>query len=200
MAIKGHANLGALSVATILFESSNAGSASLSKQKWPGVYTITLPSVGSGVSGITVMTESSNTVGAVFSPTPDWGGVLLNFAYAGNADLSITYEIGRLTATGTMPTVLGSLVTKGITTSGTFTANINPFTGAAVTSTTYRLCDLFTLTSRSNLGELLVNVGGTEDNTPGHVLMDTTVMPYYYVLLTNLSTATKALCCITPQP
>lgn len=187
-------------VATNLFLATVAGSASLSKAKWPGAYTVTLPTAGSGTSGIAAMTEAAATVGGVFSPDPSWGSVLLDFAGVGAADATTVVEIGKLNADATMPQVLCSASLKTITTSGTFTANFNPFTGAAVSSTTFRLYDLATLTNRGNLGQVLVNAGGTEDNSPMQLVLSVTEASYYYVLITTLGVATSVLCAITPQP
>lgn len=193
-------NFGSLAVASNLFVATAAGSASLSKQKFPGAYTITLPSPGSGIAGITALTESSATVGAVIAPESSWGGVLLDFAGVGAADLTLSVEIGRFGGSARMPTVLATADLKSITTSGTFTANFNPFTGAAVSATTYRLFDLVTLTAKTNLAEVLTVVGGAEDNTPAQLLLDVSMAAYYYVLVTSLGTLTQALCAATPAP
>lgn len=192
--------LGSRSVATRLCYPTVAGSATLEKTKWPSTYTVTLPTVGSGVSGVASMTEGGSVVGGVFSPDPTWSGVLLDFAAVSAADATMVVEIGRLTATACMPQKIASVSLKTITTSGTFTANFDPFTGAAQSATTFRLFDLATITSRSNLGELLPALGGTEDNTPASLFLDTTRAPYYYVLLTTLGVTGPVTICITPQP
>lgn len=193
-------NLGAAGIATQLFSATVAGSATLSKTKWPSTYAATLPAVGSGVAGFTAITETGVTVGGVFSPGPTWGGVLLDFAGVGNADLTLVVEIGSLTANGCMPRVIGSVSLKSITTNGTFTANFNPFTGAAVGSTTYRLFDLATVASRDGLGRLLVNLGGLEDNTPCQLILDVANSPFFYVLVTTLGLAGPCICCLAPVP
>lgn len=194
-------NLGAAAVATVIARMLAAGSVSLSKAKWPGPYTVTggLPAVGGG--GISTLTETGVVVGAVFAPAPTWGGVILDFAGVGGADLSPTVEIGRVALDATMPTVLGNATAlKSITTAGTFTANFNPFTGAAVATTTYRLFDLVTLNSLGSQGQLMVDTGGTENETPARLRLDVTAAPYYYVLLRGLATMTEVMAAITPQP
>lgn len=195
---------GQASVATLLCRAVAAG-ATLSKLQWPSTYTVTLPAANSGAAGVANILASSNVIGGVFSPGVSWGGVILDFAGVGAADLTAVVEIGRLAMNGpsanaVMPQVLASVSLKSITTSGTFTANINPFTGAAAAATTYRLFDLVTLTAKSALAEVLLNVGGAEDNTPSQLLLDTTHSPYYYCVLTSISTLTEVAMCITPQP
>lgn len=192
------ANLGSLAVAQNLFLAVAAGSAGLSKLKWPGAYTVTLPAVESGLCAD--LLESATVRGGVFAPKKSWGSVLLDFAGVGAADATTVVEIGKLTADACMPQVLCSASLKTITTSGTFTANFNPFTGAAVATTTFRLYDLATLTSRGNLGQVLVNAGGTENDTPMQLRLAVDEAAYYYVLVTTLGVATSVLCCLTPQP
>lgn len=182
-----------------LFNLANAG-ATRSKLLFPGgVYTCTLPALGSGAIAVASLTDGTNQVGAVFSPHPGWGSVLLDFAGVGAADEVLAVEIGRFHATGTLTHVIGSVSLKAITTSGTTTANFNPFTGAAVATTTFRLFDLATITSRGARNQLLLNLGGTEDQTPAQLLLDVTEANYYYVAVTSLGALTRALCVVTGQ-
>lgn len=196
--VSGSGGLGQLAVASNLFLATAAGSATLGKAKWPGAYTVTLPTVESG--NVANLTEAAAVVGGVFAPKTSWGSVLLDFAGVGAADATTVVEIGKLTADACMPQVLCSASLKTITTAGTFTANFNPFTGAAVAATTFRLYDLATLTSRGNLGQVLTNAGGLEDDSPCQLILSVTEASYYYVLVTTRGVATSVLCCITPQP
>lgn len=194
-------NLLSAGIATRLCYPTVAGSATLEKTKWPGAYTLspaTLPVVGSGISGVTALTEAAAVVGGVFSPGAGWGGVLLDFAAVSGADATMIVEIGKLTATACMPQKIASVSLKTITTSGTFTANFDPFTGAAQATTTFRLFDLATITTRSGLGQLLANTGGTEDNTPCQLFLDVSDAPFFYVLVTTLGVTGPVTICITP--
>lgn len=175
-----------------------AGSVTLGKAKWPGAYTVTLPSAESG--DVASMTEAGAVVGGVFAPKKQWGGVLLDLAGAGAADQTTIVEIGKLTADACMPQVLASVSLKSITTGGTFTANFNPFTGAPISATTFRLYDLVAITLRGGLGQVLLNAGGLEDDSPAQLLLNLGEAPYYFVLVRTLGVAGPVTICITPQP
>jgi hypothetical protein len=180
-----------------LLDVQNAGS-TLSKVLWPGSYTVTLPVRGTGRGSVTPILSGANQVGAVFSPGPDWASVLLEFAGVGAADQTLVVEIGRVAADGALAQPLASVSLKSITTSGTV-ANKNPFTGEATAGVTWRLFDLVTITAKAQLGQVLTTLGGTEDETPGAVVLDTSESVYYYVLVTNLNSLTRALVVLTPQ-
>jgi hypothetical protein len=143
-------------------------------------------------------TVAAITGGAWFAPSDDWVGVTLDFAIVGSADLTLTVEIGQLHASSAMCVPLAAAALKSITTSGTI-ANVNPFTGQTTASTTWRLIDLVTLTAKGQLGQVLVEVGGTEDDTPSRLTLAITDASYYYVVVTNLSTITRALCVLQPK-
>lgn len=177
-----------------LFTATAAG-ATLSKTLWPGSYTCTLPDPG-GVASI--LNSTPAVVGGIFHRPPFWQAALLDFAGVGNADLTLAVEIGSIDKTGTLVRVLGSVSLKSITTSGTTTANINPFTGEATASTTWRLFDLVTITAKAQLNQIQVNVGGTEDDTPSQLILLADEAKYFYVMVTSLGTLTKAMCAIRP--
>jgi hypothetical protein len=180
-----------------LFDVANAGS-SLSKTLWPGTLTVTMPTSGN----VATLLSGANAVGGVLAPYQGWGSVLLDFAGVGAADLTLTVEVGKVMAgSGGNPiaTPLASAALKSITTSGTV-ANVNPYTGASTPATTWRLFDLVTLTNKGQLGQLLANVGGAEDDTPAQLILDVTQADYYYLVVTSLGTLTRAICVATPVP
>jgi len=180
-----------------LFTATAAG-ATLAKTLWPGTYTLgstTLPSARSGSSS-TILSGSS-VIGGVIAAEPGTSGLILDFAGVGGADLTLVVEIGKLNADGAMAMPIASVSLKSITTSGTI-ANVNPFTGAVVASTTFRLFDLATLTNYGNLDQLTVNVGGTENNLPVQLVLTTEEGQWYYFIVTSLGTLTSAICVVTP--
>lgn len=181
-----------------LFTATAAGS-TLSKLAFPGATfgIASYPAQGTAKS-ITSTVGGTTVIGGIFAPQTGWGAVNLDFAVAGAADTTLVVEIGGVQVPGAIPEVIASVSLKSITNSGTFTANLNPFTGKAVAATTYRLIDLTTITTRSNVAQLVTLVGGLEDDTPSTLLLDVRQFCYYYVLVTNLGANTSALCDVTP--
>lgn len=177
-----------------LFDVAAAGT-TLSKTLWPGGLTVTLPGRGSGEKA--VLSSGANAVGGIFAPSAGWNSMLLDFAAVGAADITLAVEIGKLHEDGAIAMPLSSVSLKSITTSGTV-ANVNPFTGEATASTTWRLFDLVTMTPKSQVGQLLVSLGGAEDDTPSQLLLQTNEAAYYYLLVTSLGALTRALCVATP--
>jgi hypothetical protein len=159
-----------------------------------------LPAVGSGTAGITALTNSGNTCGAVFSPLATWDSVLLDFAGVGNASTNtIAFEIGRLKASGAIPDVLASAVlTSSTLTLGATTTN--PFTGAGGhASVTWRFLDTVALTNLGVLGDVLTAVSGVSGNGPAQLKLNVHDAQYYYLLVTALNANfTEVLCCLTP--
>ncbi len=179
-----------------LFDATVVGT-TLLKTLWPGpLDALTLPAQGSGTA--TPLKVSTVTVGAVLAVKPNWSSLLLDFAALGAASQHLVVEIGKLGVNGAMPTVLGSVDLESIVTSGTI-ANVNPFTGVATPAKTWRMFDLVAITAAFQLGQLLVSVGGVQDNTPAQLTLDVSEAPWYYVLVTNLNSLTEALCVVTPQ-
>lgn len=185
-----------LSPPTDLF-TATAATTTLEKVLWPGTLTVTgsLPIAG----GVSTLTVTGSVVGAVLKPLGGWGSVFLDFAGVGAADLSPSFEIGQVLKDGTLTRPLAQVSLKSITTSGTVTANTNPFTGAAVAATTYRLFDLTTLTTEGNLAQILIDLNGTENEKPTRLVVDVSQTLYLYVIVTSLGTMTKLLCVYTAQ-
>jgi hypothetical protein len=159
-----------------------------------------LPAINTGTSGITLLTNAGNTVGAVFSPLSTWDSVLLDFAGVGNASgNTITFEIGRLKASGAVPDVLCSAVlTSSATTLGATTTN--PFTGATGhASVTWRFMDVVALTNYDVLGSVLTSVSGVSGNGPAQLKLNCHDASYYYLQITALNANfTETLVCMTP--
>jgi hypothetical protein len=157
-----------------------------------------LPAVGSG--SVATLTNSTNVCGAVFSPKITWDSVLLDIIGVGGASTNtVTLEIGRLNASGAVPTVLASAIIAGsATTLGATTTN--PLTGlGGHSSVTWRFFDAVTLTTQCNLGEVLVGVGGTTGGGPMQLRLACHDVSYYYVCITALNAAwTELLSVITP--
>lgn len=178
-----------------VFDATAAGS-SLSKTLWPGTFTNTLPSTGKG--NVSSILSGSSVVGGVFSPTRKFPSCFLDFCAVGTADQTLVVEIGKLQASGAIAIPLASVSLKSITTAGTV-ANFNPFTGASVPATTFRLFDLTTVTALGNYLQVVKNVGGAEDETPCQLLLDTEEAQYYYVIITTLPAGlTEVIAVATP--
>ena len=177
-----------------LFDATAAG-ATLSKTLWPGTYTVTLPSPGDGK--VADLYSGSTVIGGVIAPSAGTTGLLLDFAAVGAADETLVIEIGKLPDGDGIAIPLASVSLKSMTTSGTV-ANVNPFTGAVTSSVTWRLFDLATITNKSQIGDVQVAVGGSEDNTPCQLILNTTQATFYYIVVTSLGALTRALCVVTP--
>lgn len=171
-----------------------AAGSSLAKTLWPGSLTVTLPAPGE----IAYIYSGSNVVGGVFASHPSIFSLLVDYAGVGAADRSPTFEMGELQVDGSLARPLHLVTIKGVTTSGTV-ANINPFTAAAVSATTFRLFDLDTITNYTDQERAIINLGGTEDNQPSQLIVDVTEANYYYFLCTGLDTMTSLLLVATPQ-
>lgn len=167
--------------------------ATLAKTLWPGTYTVTLPSAGS----VATLYNSTTPIGGVFKPNSATQSALIDFACVGAADATVTLEIGGLAANGAIPEVIAQVTLKTITTSGTV-ANVNPFTGTAVAATTFRMVDLISISGRSNVSQLLTWVGGTEDNQPSTLVLDTRQFSWYYLTITSLGGLTSVTPVLTP--
>lgn len=178
-----------------LFDATAAGS-SLSKLLWPGSFSVTLPDPSSGKAASIL--SGAAVVGGVLARVPGWDSVLLDFAAVGSADQTLVVEVGSFDVTNQMARVLASLSLKSITTSGTV-ANSNPHTGAATAGVTWRLFDSLTITAKSQLGQVLANVGGSEDETPCQAVVDVSEQSYLYAVITTLPAGlTRVFCGFTP--
>jgi hypothetical protein len=140
-------------------------------------------------------------VGAVWTPGPDWSQCLLEFTIDGAADLTATLEFGKLYLSGALATPLAQFTIKSATNpAGGFT--VNPYTGLAVAgSNPLRTCDLEAATginTKANLGQFLLNTVNAEDDYPAQIRLDLTEAPYYYLMVTNISTITKVIAMLTP--
>lgn len=175
---------------------ATAATTTLEKTLWPGTLTVTLPIPGSVAP---IYSTGTTVCGGVIGAKQPWSGLLLDFAAAVAADATLVVEIGQVLKDGALARPLASVSLKSITTSGTVTANKNPFTGATVASTTYRLFDLTTITSNGDLAQVLLDLNGTENNTPSRLSVDLTETLYLYVIVTTIGAATKFLCVATPQ-
>lgn len=153
-------------------------------------YTATLPSAGSGqVAPITVV-ASGFTCGGIFAPDAGTPAVLIDFLTVSNADTAYTIEIGKLNASGGIMMPLGSVAIKSITTAGTV-ANVNPYTGVAVPSTTFRLVDLATITGTGSYDQLSLNMNGTEGDQPAQLMLTTDEACWYYAMVTVYNASTS---------
>ena len=190
----------AFSYPRTLFLATDAG-ATLAKTFWPGTFTVTRP--GSPGEVQSILDATPDVLGCAFKKGGGWAAMRLDFAIVGGADLSPAIEVGRFfhnpDGSKSIAQVLAAATLKSITTSGTVTANLNPFTGEAVAATTFRLIDRVTLTNYSNLGQVLVGQGGTENNLPASITIDLNESEHYYILVTSLGTATSVLCVGTPE-
>ncbi len=184
---------------TNLFDATAAG-ATLAKTLWPSTYTVTLPSPGNVAS----ITNSGSVIGGVFaSVTPDqgidqptgWNNVLLDFAGIGNASQALVVEIGKFYGTGMLTQPLASVSLTTVVT-GT-SVNINPFTGVATSSKTWRYVDLTAITAYGVVSQVMQYVGGTLSGPVSQLLLDCTDAGYYYIIVTSLAGLSEALCVIT---
>ena len=180
------------------FQATAAGT-TLAKTVFPGSgNTCTLPSLGrNGIAPI--VNGSAATIGAVYAPGTNVPATLLMLAAQSAADVTVAIEFGFLSASGAIAYPFASLSAKTITTSGTI-ADVNPWTGATDTGTTWRLFDLATITGQQNYRQLFTYDGGTENDLPFILQMDTSQWPYYYALITSISTATNVMLCYAPSP
>jgi hypothetical protein len=193
------ANLQAAPI-TLFDATTNQAGVSQLGQLFPHTVAITtgLPTIGSGNS--TTLTDSSHTCGAVFSGTTSWASALMQFATVGGSAGSsqMTVEIGRVPAAGAMAEALASvtLTTSSLTIGPTTT---NPFTGATGhSSVTWVLFDVTSITSYSQIGDVLQAVGGYS-GVPSQLNINVSAESYYYVVITSLAGAyTEILCAITP--
>lgn len=176
-----------------LFDGTAAG-ATLAKTLWPGTYTNTLPSMGSG--DVSDITSSGSTIGGIIAVPGAARGLLLDFAGVGAADETLVVEIGKLNASGAIAEVMASVSLKSITTSGTV-ADTNPFTGTATSSVTWRLFDLATITEYGRHNQVVPNVNGTENNLPCQLMINAEEGVWYYVLVTSLGALTRVICAAT---
>lgn len=172
--------------------------ATLAKNLFPNAtYTATLPAIGSGgVANITAVSGGA-VVGGVFAPGNGVPGILIDYAGVGAADVTVTVEIGKIQASGALCRPLASVTLKSITTAGTI-ADVNPFTGETTTGTTWRLYDAATITQIGGYAMLSKNIDGTEDESPSQLFLTTDEAPYYYAIVTDLSTATSLSMFLTP--
>lgn len=183
-----------------LFDATGAGSTLLKllcPAAGPTGFTWSLNTPASGLPA-NIVNSTPAVCGGVIPPFPLWDSVLLDFAAVGAADRSLAIEIGRFPVVGAMAQILATATLKSITTSGTI-ANVNPYTGVATPGITWRLFDLITLTNKGQLGQVLVSVGGAEDNTPAQLILNVSEMQYYYVMITSLDQLTEVSCVMTPQ-
>ncbi len=173
-----------------LFTATAAG-ATGAKTLFPNAtYTGTLPSVGSGqVAAITKVSDGS-TVGGLFAPDSATPAVLIDFLTVSNADTAYVVEFGKINASGGMMMPLGSVSIKSITTAGTI-ADVNPYTGATATGTTFRLVDLATITGTGGYDQLSLNVNGTEGDQPAQLMLTTDEACWYYAMVTTYNTSTS---------
>jgi len=179
----------------VTFFTATAAGATLAKTLWPSTYTVTLPNRLSGAMANIV--SSSAVIGGVLAAQPGVNALMLDFAGVGSADLTLVVEIGKLNVDGAIGIPIASVSLKSITTSGTL-ADVNPFTAAAATGTTYRFFDLATLTNYGDFNQVSVNVGGSENNLPSQLLLTMEEGVWYYFIVTSLGSLTSALCVITP--
>ena len=172
----------------VLFDSSNA-TTSLSGVMWPGTLTATLPAIGSG--GIANVLSGTNVVGGVFAPTYSTANYLLDFCAVGGAEANLVLEVGKLDSATGLSQVLGAVT---LTSSTQTIANLNPFTGDTIAATTLRLFDTVSISLKAAAGDIVANIGGAADDTPCQLIMKTDDGQYFYVLVTNLNTLTRAIC------
>ncbi len=185
-------------IPSVLIDTATAGGATQAKTLFPNAtYTATLPSIGSGQSAPITKVSDGSVVGGIFAPGTNWPGVLLDYAGVGAAVVTVTVEIGKLQASGGICQPLASVTLKSITTAGTV-ADVNPFTGATTTGTTWRLYDAATITGLGSYDALSKNIGGTESEQPSELFLTTDEAPYYYAIVTDLSTATSFSLFMTP--
>ncbi len=158
-----------------------------------------LPTVGYGKAAN--LTSSSNVCGGVFAPLPQWDSVLIDLGVVGqNAADTLTMEIGRVKAVGGIAEILASVVftASSVTLA---TSLVEPFTGAAVASTTWRFMDATTITANSQLGDVLQALGGTSGNL-SQLRLNVHDAALYYAVITALSDGgtrtTKVVCDICP--
>lgn len=180
--------------APLTWFTATAGGSTIAKTIFPGSgNSCDVPLLAS--NQIAPIVNGSNAViGAVYAPARQVPALLLMLAAEADADVTVTIEFGALTAQGSIATTFASLATKTITTNGTIT-NINPWTGEADAGKTWRLFDLCTITGQQNYDQLFAYDGGTENNLPSILQMDCSQWPYYYALVTDLSTATDVMVC-----
>jgi hypothetical protein len=157
-----------------------------------------LPAVGSG--NVVTITNSSNICGAIFAPKVGWDSVLLDLIGVGGLSTNtITIEIGRLKASVAVADVLASAILSGSTTTLGATT-VNPLTGATGhSSVTWRFIDAITLTTKTNLAEVLIGINGVVSLGPSQMRIQCHDAAYYYVLITALhANWTEILSTITP--
>jgi hypothetical protein len=178
-----------------LFDATAAGT-TLANLLFPGTNTCTLPSAGSNQVA-PILNGSGATIGGVYAPRASVPAILIDFAGVGAADVTVAVEFGLIQASGALAQPFASDSLKSITTAGTV-ANVNPYTGEATASVTWRLFDLSTITGAQQQGQLFNLIGGTENDQPVQLQMDVSRATWYYIMITNISTITRLGCYITP--
>ena len=178
----------------------NQAGVSQQNKLFPNTIAITggLPTIASGT--VATLTNSSNVCGAVFSPHPAWGAVMLDIASVGaTSGKTLTIEIGRLAASGALTQVLASVTyTTGSSTIGATTTNI--LTGAGGhSSVTWRLFDTTVITTYNSLGTVIQGISGSSGNGSSQLVLNCNNIPYYYVVITALDASfSEILSVITP--
>jgi hypothetical protein len=175
-----------------LLDAQNAGS-TLAKTAWPGTYTNALPAVGGG--GISTIVNTGNVIGAVFAPRVSEAAYSLNFLCLGSAGQALVLEIGMVDGANFLTQPLASVSLNAITT-GTFT-NLDPFTGDAPTGT-WRLFDTAVITTYGDYNQVIQTLNGFSTGNTTQIQLDTQESVYYYVLVTNLNSLTRARVDISP--
>jgi hypothetical protein len=197
---------GALSNGPQTLFTATVGDTSLFKTLFPGGSFLptgtSLPQPYSATFVNLLKTSGTGSVsGAIWTPGADWSQALLDFAIDGAADLTATLEFGKFYASGALVYPLLQFTIKSATNpAGGF--SVNPINGLAVSgSTTLRACDLFATTglgNKSGAGQVFLNLANAEDDFPLQLRVDLTEAPYYYMMVTNISTITKVIAMITP--
>jgi hypothetical protein len=181
-----------------LFDATAAGS-SLSGLLWPatgpGSFTTTLPPKEQ-IGTISPILTSTSVCGAVFAPSARDCAVLLDFCAVGTAEQALVIEIGKLHTVGAIAMPLASV---SITSSTQTVANVNPYTGVAIATTTYRLFDTAAITAKSGTDAIITSLGGGTDDTPTQFTLMCDDATYYYAIITTLPGGlTEVICVMTP--